>query len=62
LLECAAAVGQEGFGPVVQGLEADVRGLMEVVVREGGGRKEEVSVEDEPAIALKMDFLGGKTI
>lgn len=57
LLECATA-GPQAFGPVVAGLEPDLRALMEEVVREGGGRKEEKKdTSDEPAIALKMDFL-----
>jgi hypothetical protein len=57
LLECAKA-GTQAFGPVVAGLEPDSRSLMEDVVREGGGRKEEMKdSSDEPAIALKMDFL-----
>jgi HEAT repeat-containing protein 5 len=59
LLECAAAAGQSAFGPVVAGLTQDLRSLLEEVVREGGGKREErKEVSDEPAIALKMDFLG----
>jgi HEAT repeat-containing protein 5 len=59
LLECAAATGQEAFGPVVAGLPPDLKALLEEVVREGGGRREErKDVNEEPAIALKMDFLG----
>jgi HEAT repeat-containing protein 5 len=59
LLECAATAGQDAFGPVVAGLAPDLRALLEEVVREGGGKREEKKeVSDEPAIALKMDFLG----
>jgi HEAT repeat-containing protein 5 len=59
LLESAAAAGQEAFGPVVAELQPELKMLMEEVVRQGGGLKEEKrDVSDEPAIALKMDFLG----
>lgn len=59
LLECAAATGQDAFGPIVAGLPADLKALLEEVVREGGGKREErKDVYEEPAIALKMDFLG----
>jgi HEAT repeat-containing protein 5 len=59
-LECAAAVGQESFAIAVGALGTDKRALLEEVLREGGGMKEDKKESsEEPAIALKTDFLGG---
>lgn len=59
-LECAAAVGQEPFATAVGALSPDKKTLLEEVIREGGGMKEDKKeASEEPAIALKMDFLGG---
>ncbi len=56
--ECAAAVGGGAFAGVVGGLAAGDRRLLEEVVREGGVARRVRDEGGEPAIALKMDFLG----
>lgn len=59
-LECAAAVGQEPFAKAVGLLGPEKRALLEEVLREGGVKEDKKEANEEPAIALKTDFLGGQ--
>ena len=55
-----AGVDQGAFRVVVGRMDAGMRGLMETVLREGGGagRRSTREEKEEPTIALKMEFGG----